>query len=108
MRNVAPPPGAPSAETVPPWASATAVTIERPSPTPPLERARSSPPARRASTLFSTASFAVRKRIADLKPCSRSLDVRQHPVEHDQVGLRAADGSERLASGRRLVDLEAS
>jgi hypothetical protein len=39
-RKVAPLPGSDSAETRPPWAFATAATIERPRPIPPLARAR--------------------------------------------------------------------
>lgn len=40
ITNVAPPPGVGDASAVPPCASVTAATIERPSPTPPLARAR--------------------------------------------------------------------
>ena len=36
-----------------------------------------------------------------------AVDVGEHPVEHDQVGLEARDRRERLAAGRRLLDLEA-
>ena len=34
------------------------------------------------------------------------VDVRQHPVEDDQVGVDTRDGGERLAAGRGLLDLE--
>src|SRR5439155_574562 len=33
-----------------------------------------------------------------------SLDVGEHPVEHDEVGMEARDGRERLASCGRLLD----
>ena len=42
IRNVVPRPGSDSTETLPPWASATAATIDSPSPTPPLARDRDS------------------------------------------------------------------
>ena len=67
-----------------------------------------------ASTLFSTPSFAVRKRIAVLKPCARrrapdldAVEVGQHHVEDDQVGLGLRDRGERAAAGGGLVDVEA-
>jgi hypothetical protein len=59
--------------------------------------------------LFSTASFAVRKRIAVLKPRSRRRDagnVREHPVEHEQIGVELAHGRDRAAAGRLLAHVE--
>ena len=38
---------------------------------------------------------------ADLDP----LDVRQHPVEHDQIGLGPRRSAQRVAAGQRLLDL---
>ena len=35
------------------------------------------------------------------------VEVGEHPVEHDEVGLAALDGDERVAAVRRLVDLVA-
>jgi hypothetical protein len=36
-----------------------------------------------------------------------AVHVRQHHVEHDEVGLELRDGRERLASGARLLDVVA-
>jgi hypothetical protein len=36
-----------------------------------------------------------------------AFDVREHPVEHDEIGLVASDRLERSAAGRRLVHLVA-
>ena len=40
------------------------------------------------------------------RPDLDAVDVGEHPVEHDQVGIEARDRRERLAAGRRLLDLE--
>ena len=34
------------------------------------------------------------------------FDVGQHPVEHDEIGLEAGDGGDRVTAVGRLLDVE--